>query len=164
MKNISVKIITLSDRAYQGKYEDKSGSLIEEMLTAFFKENGIEAKMDKNLIPDEAEMLTESVLNAVGQNTDLIFTTGGTGISPRDITPDVIKPLLDKEIPGIMEFIRVKYGMKFPNAILSRGIAGVANNTIIYTLPGSVKAVKEYLDEIIPTLLHSLKMLQGEGH
>jgi len=95
----------------------------------------------------------------IDQNTDIVFTTGGTGIGPRDITPDVVKSLLDKEIPGIMEMIRVKYGMQFPNALISRSIAGVAGKTLIYALPGNPKAVKEYSDEIFKTVEHSFRML-----
>jgi len=75
-------------------------------------------------------------------NYDFIFTTGGTGIGHRDITVDVVKPLLDKEIPGIMDMIRMKYGMEKPNALISRSVAGLMNNTMVFTLPGSVRAVK----------------------
>jgi len=92
---------------------------------------------------------------------DLIITTGGTGIGPRDITPEVVKPLLTKEIPGIMEQIRVKYGTKNPRALLSRGVAGAMGNTLIYTLPGSVKAVHEYMAEIVKTMEHTFYMLYG---
>ena len=95
----------------------------------------------------------------VKEKVDIIFTTGGTGIGPRDITPDVIKKLIDKEIPGIMEMIRIKYGMQFPNALLSRSIAGVAGKTLLYALPGNPKAVKEYCDEIFKTVEHSFRML-----
>ncbi len=90
---------------------------------------------------------------------DLIFTTGGTGIGKRDITPETIKPLIDKEITGIMELIRVKYGAIKHNALISRSIAGVIGNSLIYSLPGSQKAVEEYMTEIIPTLMHSIFML-----
>jgi len=92
---------------------------------------------------------------------DIIITTGGTGIGPRDITPDVVKPFIDKEIPGIMELIRFKYGSVKPNALISRAIAGVMSGTLIYTLPGSVKAVEEYMTEITPTLRHSIYMLHN---
>jgi molybdenum cofactor synthesis domain-containing protein len=92
---------------------------------------------------------------------DLIITTGGTGIGPRDITPDVVRPLLTREIPGVMEHIRVKYGMENPKALLSRAVAGAAGKTLVYTLPGSVKAVHEYMTEIIKTLEHTFYMLYG---
>ena len=92
---------------------------------------------------------------------DVLFTTGGTGIGPRDITPDVVIPLLDREIPGIMEFIRVKHGERLPSALLSRSVAGTIGEMLIYTLPGSVKAVREYTEEILRTLPHSLHMIKG---
>ncbi len=92
---------------------------------------------------------------------NIIFTTGGTGIGPRDITVDVIKPFITKEIPGIMELIRVKYGLNKPNAVLSRGVAGLAGNALIFTLPGSVKAVKEYMNEIRTLLCHTVLMQYG---
>ncbi len=101
------------------------------------------------------------IRDTVDQAYDIIITTGGTGIGPRDITPDVVKPMLDKEITGIMELIRVKYGQKKHQALLSRSVAGVINKTLIYTLPGSRKAVAEYMDEITPTIMHSIYMLNG---
>ena len=100
-------------------------------------------------------------MRASGNDFDIIFTTGGTGIGPRDITPEVVKPLLDKEIPGIMESIRIKYGMEKPNALLSRSIAGVMKKSLIYTLPGSVRAVNDYMSEILKTLEHLIYMQRG---
>jgi len=105
-------------------------------------------------------MLSESVFNAVG-NKDLILTTGGTGIGPRDITVDTVKPMLEKEIPGVMEYIRMKYGSSKPNALLSRGVAGIIGSCLIYTLPGSVRAVEEYMTVITSTLEHTFLMLYG---
>ena len=113
------------------------------------------------IIPDNSEKLTNLINSAVSDNYDIIFTTGGTGIGKRDITVDTVKPMLDKEIPGIMELIRVKYGMQKPNALISRAVAGVINETLVYTLPGNTKAVKEYMTEILPTIEHSLYMING---
>ncbi|HLD45162.1 MAG TPA: molybdopterin-binding protein, partial [bacterium] len=101
------------------------------------------------------------LLAARTNNSDLVFTTGGTGIGPRDLTPDVVLPLLDKTVPGIMESIRFKYGQNLPSALLSRSVAGVMGTCLVYTLPGSVRAVSEYLAEILKTLPHSLLMLWG---
>ena len=117
-----------------------------------------------SLIPDDPVQLKQLINKYAGKDIDVVFTTGGTGIGPRDITPDTVRPLLDKEIPGIMEMIRVKYGAGKPNALLSRGIAGSIEKTLIYTLPGSVKAVTEYLEVILPTIEHSILMLHGLGH
>ena len=156
---ISVHIITLSDRASQGIYEDKSGPLLRNLSETFFSEVGRSATIENSVIPDDEIQLEARLKSLIEKDTDIIFTTGGTGIGPRDITPDVVKALLDKEIPGIMEMIRVKYGMQFPNALISRSVAGVAGKTLIYVLPGNPKAVKEYSDEIFKTVEHSFRML-----
>jgi len=157
---INVLIITLSDRAHRGEYSDLSGPEIKELLTQFFIGQGWPAEFRQALIPDDSTKL-EEILKTAGSEYRLIFTTGGTGIGPRDVTVETVKPLLSKEIPGIMEYIRVKYGSEKPNALLSRGVAGVLGNALIYTLPGSVKAVDEYMAEILRTLKHSLEMLSG---
>ncbi len=156
---MKIHIITLSDRASQGVYKDISGPLLKELSEDFFTGNGRPYLIENSVIPDEELQLKALLKQLISQHTDIIFTTGGTGIGPRDITPDVIRSLLDKEIPGIMEMIRVKYGMQFPNALVSRSIAGVAGKTLIYALPGNPKAVKEYADEIFKTVEHSFRML-----
>lgn len=158
-KIVKIVVITLSDRASEGIYEDKSGPMLGQLTDAFFSENGRKIVVAQHLIPDNQETLQNIIRTAIGSGADLIFTTGGTGIGERDITPDAVKPMLEKEIPGIMELIRVKYGMKFPNALISRGVAGVIGKTLVYTLPGNPKAVKEYFDEIAKTIEHSLRML-----
>ncbi|MCX6240075.1 MAG: molybdopterin-binding protein [Bacteroidia bacterium] len=158
-KVMRMHIITLSDRASLGIYEDKSGPLLKELSEVFFSGIGRQVVIENSVIPDNEEQLKALLQGSIDNNDDIIFTTGGTGIGPRDITPDVIKPLLDKEIPGIMEMIRVKYGMQFPNALVSRSIAGIAGKTLIYALPGNPKAVKEYTDEIFKTVEHSFRML-----
>ena len=171
---IRVHILTLSDRAAAGEYEDRSGPEAEKLLAGFFDENLLQHRISRNILPDDREAITRAVEDLTGKSQartkesqgssdtcDILITTGGTGIGPRDFTPDVIRPLMDKEIPGIMELIRTKYGASIPNALLSRSIAGVAGQTLVYVLPGSVKAVREYLAEITPTLEHSLRMLHG---
>ncbi|NMC98667.1 MAG: hypothetical protein GYA62_02955, partial [Bacteroidales bacterium] len=107
------------------------------------------------------EKLEKSLIEEIKNETDIIITTGGTGISKRDITIETMKPLLEKEIPGIMEYIRLKYGTEKPNALLSRSIAGVNNNSLLFALPGSAKAVKEYMTEINKSLEHMVYMLHG---
>ena len=158
---IKVHIITLSDRASQGIYEDKSGPLLKKLSEEFFLSVGRKVEVENSVIPDDEHLLKSLIESLIKRNIDILFTTGGTGIGPRDITPDVIKELLDKEIPGIMELIRMKYGMQFPNALISRSIAGVAGKTLIYALPGNPKAVKEYSDEIFKTVEHSFRMLSN---
>lgn len=155
-----VLIITLSDRAFNGEYEDLSGPGIKLFLEDYFRDQKLICNITITVIPDDAERLSE-VLRTAGNICNLIFTTGGTGIGPRDITVETVKPLLSKEIPGIMEFIRIKYGTDKPNALLSRGVAGIIGNALIYTLPGSVRAVEEYMTEICKSLMHAIMMQYG---
>jgi molybdenum cofactor synthesis domain-containing protein len=159
-EKFEVLIITLSDRAYRGEYQDLSGPRIREMLLEFFAAQKWDSIIQMALIPDDAEALHNLVKDAA-KNANLIFTTGGTGIGPRDITVETVKPLLTKEIPGIMEFIRIKFGADKPSALLSRGVAGITGKSLIYTLPGSVRAVDEYMPEIMKTLKHTLLMQYG---
>ncbi len=154
-------IITLSDRASSGIYEDKSGPRIKELTEEWFATKNLLCSTQSVILPDDPEQLREWMMKAEKEKYDIIFTTGGTGIGPRDFTPDTIRPFLDKEIPGIMEMIRMKYGTLKSNALLSRGIAGVMGETLVYTLPGSLKAVNEYFTEIGVTLMHSIYMLHG---
>jgi molybdopterin adenylyltransferase len=156
-----ILVITLSDRASAGDYEDRSGPVIGDRVQEYFDTLKWKYAISRQLIPDDPEMLRKILAQAKAAKTDIIFTTGGTGIGPRDFTPDVVKPLLDKEIPGIMELIRYKYGQEKPNALLTRAIAGVMGSSLVYTLPGSVKAVEEYTEEIFKTLKHSIYMLNG---
>lgn len=157
-KSYKVHVITLSDRAFKGLYEDRSGPEIVKILNDFFVELGYEVEIGATLIPDDRSRLREVFLEVVS-TVDIVVTTGGTGLSARDITVEVIRPMLDKEIPGIMEFVRVKYGAENPLALLSRSVAGVTDKTLVYVLPGSVKAVREYLSVIVPTIEHSLELL-----
>ena len=161
---LSSLIITLSDRASQNIYDDISGVELESLLKTYMDNNALSCSTQRIVIPDDPILLQEAFQDAVSKKTDFIFTTGGTGIGPRDITPDVIQPLLSKVIPGIMELIRVKHGQQFPLATLSRSIAGVAGQSLVFCLPGNPKAVREYMEEILKILLHSYKMLQGKGH
>ncbi len=155
------KVVTLSDRASKGHYSDRSGPRIIEILENHFDKLPRNIKVDHTIIPDDASSLSVLVEKSTYDEADVIITTGGTGIGPRDVTIETIKPLLDKEIPGIMEMIRVKYGREKPNALLSRGVAGLIGDTLIYTLPGSVKAVNEYMDEILKTMEHLIYMRHG---
>lgn len=155
-----ILIITLSDRAHRGEYEDLSGPKIEEKIKEFFSSVGWSCNIKLTLIPDDALILKDLLIDA-GNNCNIIITTGGTGIGPRDITVETVIPLLTKEIPGIMEFIRIKYGTEKPSALLSRGVAGITGKSLIYTLPGSVRAVEEYMTEIVKTLKHTIYMQYG---
>ncbi|MFP4023082.1 MAG: molybdenum cofactor synthesis domain-containing protein [Thiohalospira sp.] len=154
-------VITLSDRASAGEYEDLSGPKVVESLNTYFNKLGVKYQTNRMVIPDNSNKLTQILTKAKKDNIDVIITTGGTGIGKRDITVETVQPMLDKEVPGVMELIRMKYGVEKPNALLSRGISGVMENSLIYTLPGSVKAVNEYMTEILKTLQHLMYMLHG---
>lgn len=161
---LKIKVITLSDRASSGEYRDKSGPAITLELMNFFKDKRWHPEFSNAIIPDEQDRLLKELQKCEDEKTDIVFTTGGTGIGPRDITPDVIENYSDKLVPGIMEYIRIKYGEKIPSALLSRSIAAVKGNMQIYCLPGSVKAVKEYVQEITRTIEHAILMIHGLGH
>lgn len=158
-KPLKALVITLSDRASRGEYSDRSGPAIREALEKHFAVGHWRLATEGRLLPDDAAMLSHEIKSAVAAGTDMIFTTGGTGIGPRDITPDIVRPMLDREIPGIMEFIRCKHGQTIPSALLSRSVAGLIGDTLIFTLPGSVKAAGEYMTVILEVLDHSLLML-----
>jgi molybdopterin adenylyltransferase len=159
-QKFEILVITLSDRAYKGDYEDLSGPKVGEMISDFFMVSGLQYNLKFMLIPDDMDILKDILISAANE-FNIIVTTGGTGIGPRDITVETVTPLLSKEMPGVMEFIRIKYGSEKPNALLSRGVAGITGKSLIYTLPGSVKAVEEYMTEILKTLKHTIYMQYG---
>lgn len=158
-RTFHIEVITLSDRAFRGEYEDRSGPAIVNICKEWAEKSGLLADVKLHLLSDNAEELEKRLLSK--STADIIITTGGTGIGPRDITIDVVKKLLSTEIPGIMEHIRVKYGALKPNALISRSVAGVMGNSLVFTLPGSLKAINEYMNEITPLLYHLLLMKHG---
>jgi molybdenum cofactor synthesis domain-containing protein len=155
---ISITIITVSDRASRGEYEDLSGPEIERIL----QETGTDLTIRRAIVPDEKKSILKALQEGLG--TDYILTTGGTGISPSDITPDVCRDFCDKDLPGVAELLRRESWKETPNALLSRGYAGVKGSTIIINFPGSVKAVRLCTGLITPILEHGVKMLAGGGH
>lgn len=159
-EKLEVLVITLSDRAARGEYSDLSGPRIGELLSGYAGPMDWQYRITYKLIPDDPAVLRE-ILSDAAEKYNVIFTTGGTGIGPRDITVDTVKPLLTKEIPGIMEYIRTRHGAVKPSALLSRSVAGIMKNALIYTLPGSVRAVEEYMEEILKTLQHTIYMQYG---
>ena len=158
---VDCRVLTLSDRAVAGDYEDRSGPLVERLLAEQLDKDRFRGETSRLVLPDDGKLLEEAIREAVDQKMSIIVTTGGTGIGPRDITPDVVRPMLDKEIPGIMEHVRMKFGSEKPGALISRSIAGVIDETLIFCLPGSVRAVEEYMGEIGQVLGHLLNMLAG---
>jgi molybdenum cofactor synthesis domain-containing protein len=160
-RQLRILIITLSDRAHQGEYTDRSGPRLKELIAEHFGPRRWHPEISTLLLPDDASRLHKAIQAACSDEVDILFTTGGTGVGPRDQTPEVILDLCDKTIPGIMEAIRIKFGANNPRALLSRSVAAVTGRTLMFALPGSVKAVEEYLGEITLTLEHLFCMLHG---
>lgn len=154
-------VITVSDRASNGEYEDQSGPAVTELLEVWCKKNHWTLWVETRIIPDDADAIEMVLDHARQSGVDVVITTGGTGVAPRDITPDVVTKLADRTIPGIMDFIRMKYGEKMPMALTSRSVAAVMGTSLIYTLPGNVRAIPEYLEEIFKTMEHMLLLLKG---
>ncbi|HEY0175293.1 MAG TPA: bifunctional molybdenum cofactor biosynthesis protein MoaC/MoaB [Pedobacter sp.] len=152
-------VVVCSDSISAGEKQDGSGKAIIQKLAQFKLETG-----HYDIIPDDFERIQHKALELAEQHFDLLIFTGGTGLSPRDVTPDAISPLLDKEVPGIMENVR-KYGQeRMPYAMLSRGVAGFIKNTLVMTLPGSVKGAEESMDALFPAVLHIFKVQDGAKH
>ena len=157
---IKAAILTISDSCSQGKHEDISGQTINDIL----KENKFQI-CDKNIFPDEQEKITAQLIRLSDiVRVDVVFTIGGTGLGPRDVTPEATIAVCQKLVPGLGELMRSKGLEKTPNATLSRSVAGIRNNTLIINLPGSPKAVRECLEMILNILPHAVKMLHGGGH
>lgn len=155
---ISVGILTLSDSCAARDKEDLSGKVIQERVKEF---NGVVEYY--NVLPDEQETIIYELIElADNLALDLILTTGGTGLAPRDVTPEATKDIIDKTVPGISETIRNKSLEKTPKAMLSRGIAGIRKNTLIINLPGSPKAVDECMDIIMPIIPHSIELINNQ--
>jgi len=155
---LAVAVITISDRAYKGEYEDLSGPKIKEIIEA----SGLEAKVRMKIVPDDKEAVRQVILENLDQ--DYIFTTGGTGLSPRDITPEITEEICDKEIPGLSEMLRRESYKETKNAVLSRGYSGLKGKTIIVNFPGSFKAVSLCTRLMLPIMEHGRKMVHGGRH
>jgi molybdenum cofactor biosynthesis protein MoaC len=158
-KGLTAGVVVCSDSISAGKKQDKAGKAIISKLEA------CDVSITRyKIIPDEVDLIQSQVNDLHEQGVDLIIFTGGTGLSPRDVTPEAVMPLLDREIPGIMEAVR-SYGQdRTPYAMLSRSVAGTKGNTLILTLPGSTKGASESMDALFPALLHIFGIMKGMQH
>ena len=154
-----VAILTISDRSSTGVRDDASGLVVRDMVLA-----GLQAEVvDYRIVPDERPEIEGALRTwADGGTVDLILTTGGTGLAPRDITPEATRAVIEREVPGIPEAMRAASLLKTPFAMLSRMVAGTRGRTLIINLPGSPKAVRENLEVVLPALAHGLDKLLGD--
>lgn len=153
-----VLVLTISDRASKGEYEDLSGPAIEEILFRSLHELEIE----RSVVSDDASEIKKSFTDNL--DMDVIITTGGTGLGPRDNTPEVTEDFCDRMVPGIAEHLRRESCRQTANAVLSRGVAGLKGKTIIINLPGSVRGAKFCAELLVPLLSHACGMVGGAGH
>jgi molybdenum cofactor synthesis domain-containing protein len=152
---IKVAVLTLSDKGSRGQREDMSGPAIEHLVKK------IDAKVvSYDILPDEKALIKKKLISLC-KKADLILTTGGTGVSPRDVTPEATREVIQREIPGIAEVMRLNGFKKTPFAMISRAVAGVRGKALIINLPGSPRAVKENLSVILSTLPHAIEKIKG---
>ena len=152
------RVVTVSDRSSRGEREDTGGPL----LAAGLRELGLDVD-DVVVVPDEVAAVQAALRAAVAAAYDLVVTTGGTGLSPRDVTPEATRPLLDREVPGIAEALRRRGVDKVPTAVLSRGLAGTIGTTLVVNLPGSTGGVRDGLAVLADVVDHALAQLHGGG-
>lgn len=150
---LKIAVIVCSDSISAGQKEDRSGKVIVEKMEKFNA-----SVTSYEIIPDNIDIIQKSVLNLFDQQYDLVIITGGTGVSPKDLTPEAIKPLLDKEIPGISETIRQYGQQRTPYSMLSRSIAGFKGDMLILALPGSTSGAGESIDAVFPAIFHLFKV------
>lgn len=155
---LEVGRVTLSDRAAAGVYEDASGPEIERVLRGFFDE---EIEFHARVLPDDRTAIEETLRAMVGDGLPLIVTTGGTGPSVRDVTPEATRAVIEKELPGFGEIMRMRSFEKVPTAILTRAVAGIAGRSLIVNLPGRPSAIAECLDLIAPAIVECLDHVAG---
>jgi len=158
-ESIRCAVIVCSDSISKGNAQDQSGKMIIEKL----KEYGVE-NTSYEVVPDDFHLIQQEAIKYSGQGYELILFTGGTGLSPKDLTPDAIEPLIETEIPGIMEAAR-SYGQeRIPYAMLSRGVAGFIKNSLVITMPGSVGGSVDTMNAIFPYVLHLFAVRAGDRH
>jgi molybdopterin adenylyltransferase len=157
-KMFTVGILTISDKGSRGERQDKSGEVIQEMLS-----NMDVRIVNYDIIPDEKELIVSKLIKwADEDHLDVLLTTGGTGLTPRDVTPEATLSVVDRIVPGFAEAMRAESLRKTPMAMLSRAVVGTRGECLIINLPGSPKAVRECLEVILPVLPHAVETLKGQ--
>lgn len=151
-------IVVASDGVFSGRREDRSGRVIERRL----REHGVEARYE--IVPDERDVIERRLRELCACGYDLVVTTGGTGLGPRDVTVEAARAVIEREAPGIVEATRAFGQARTPYAMLSRGVAGVCGRTLVVTLPGSSRGASEACDVLFPAIFHAWPMLRGGGH
>ncbi len=154
-------IITASDRASAGAYPDVGGDTAQELAEAFLRAEGHVVTTTRILLPDGRARLAAAIGAAAADGVDLVLTTGGTGLGPRDVTPEATRDVIDREIPGLMEAVRAGCRAARPQVDLSRAVAGLVGRTLVLNLPGSPRAVGEFLAVLLPLLPHAVEMARG---
>ncbi|MBL7071429.1 MAG: MogA/MoaB family molybdenum cofactor biosynthesis protein [Candidatus Omnitrophica bacterium] len=153
-------VLTISDRCSRGEAKDESSKIIVDLLKNINGEN-----IRYGIVPDEADLIKEKLVYYCDElKVDLVLTTGGTGLGPRDVTPEATKQIMQKMVPGISELMRLEGLKKTKKAVLSRGISAIRGSSIIINLPGSPKGVKESLMAVLDIIPHALNMVKGKGH
>jgi molybdopterin adenylyltransferase len=158
-KMFTVGILTISDKGSRGERQDKSGEVIREILSPMDVHIA-----NYNIVPDEKELIVEKLVKWADEDAlDVVITTGGTGLTPRDVTPEATLAVVDRIVPGFAEAMRAESLKKTPHAMLSRAVVGTRGKCLIINLPGSPKAVHECLEVILPALPHAVETLKGQA-
>ena len=158
MTPVRAGIITVSTRAAAGERADDSGPAMRDALSAAGHE-----VLSSALVPDDVAKIANAILEATRGGANVVLTSGGTGLSPNDVTPEATRRVIDREIPGIAEALRAGSVAKTPHGMLSRGVAGAVGATLVVNLPGSPRAVRESMEVLLPVLTHAVELLAGES-